>query len=40
MGRQLLIEIINQIKLRLDLNKKITYIAAALKLLRTTIYKF
>jgi hypothetical protein len=39
MGRQLPIEIINQIKLRLDLDEKITHIAAALKLSRTTIYK-
>ena len=39
MGRRLPIEVINQIKLRLDLTKDIPNIAAALKLSKTTIYK-
>jgi len=39
MGRRLPIEVINQIKLRLDLNKDIPKIAAALKLLKMTVYK-
>jgi hypothetical protein len=39
MGWRLLIEVINQIKLRLDLNKNIPNIAAALKLLKITVYK-
>jgi hypothetical protein len=39
MGRRLLIKVINQIKLRLNLNKDIPKIVAALKLLKTTIYK-
>jgi len=39
MGRRLPIEVINQIKLRLDLNKDIPKIAAALKLSKMTVYK-
>jgi hypothetical protein len=39
MSRRLLIEVINQIKLRLDLDKYIPNIAVALGLLKITIYK-
>ena len=39
MGRRLPDEVVSQIKLRLDLNKKILYIARALKVLRDVIYK-
>jgi hypothetical protein len=39
MGRRLPIEVITQIKLRLDLDENIPNIAAALKLLKTTVYK-
>ena len=39
MGRCILIEVINQIKLRLDLNKYVPNIAVALGLLKTTVYK-
>jgi len=39
MGRHLPIKVINQIKLRLDLDKYIPDIAVALGLLKTTVYK-
>jgi len=39
MGRYLLIKVINQIKLRLDLNEYIPDIAVALGLLKITVYK-
>ena len=39
MGRSLLDKVVSQIKLRLDLNKKILHIARALKVLRDVIYK-
>jgi len=39
MGRRLPIEIVNQIKLRLDHNEKISHIATTLKVSRDTIYK-
>ena len=39
MGRRLLIEVINQIKLRLDLNKYVPNIAVGLGLSKTTVYK-
>jgi len=39
MGRRLPIEVINQIKLRLNLDKDIPNIAAALKVSKTTVYK-
>jgi len=39
MGRRLLIEVVNQIKFRLDFNEKVTHIAAALKVLRDVVYK-
>jgi hypothetical protein len=39
MGRRLPIEIVNQIKLRLDHNERISHIATALKVSRDTIYK-
>jgi len=39
MGRRLPIEVINQIKLCLDLNEDVPKIAAALKLLKMTVYK-
>ena len=39
MGRRLPDEVVSQIKLRLDLNKKILHIARALKVLRDVIYK-
>jgi transposase len=39
MGRRLPIEVINQIKLRLDLDECVPDIAAALRLSKTTVYK-
>ena len=39
MGRRLPIEVINQIKLRLDLNEDVPNITAALKVSKVTIYK-
>ena len=39
MGRRLLIEVINQIKLRLDLDEYVPDIAVALGLSKTTVYK-
>jgi hypothetical protein len=39
MSRYLLIKVINQIKLRLDLNKYVPNIVVALGLLKITIYK-
>ena len=39
MGRRLPIEVINQIKLRLDLNEYVPNIAVTLGLSKTTIYK-
>jgi len=39
MGRCLPIEVINQIKLCLDLNEYIPNIAVALELSKTTVYK-
>ena len=39
MGRRLPIEVINQIKLRLDLAEDVSNIAAALKVLKMTVYK-
>ena len=39
MGRRLPIEVINQIKLRLDLDEDVPNIAAALKVLKVTVYK-
>ena len=39
MGQRLPIEVINQIKLRLNLDEDIPNIAAALKVLKTTVYK-
>ena len=39
MGRRLPDEVVSQIKLRLDLNEKILYIARALKVSRDVIYK-
>jgi hypothetical protein len=39
MGYCLLIEVITQIKLRLDLDKYVPNIAVALGLLKTTVYK-
>ena len=39
MGRRLPIEVVNQIKLRLNLNEHVPNIAAALKVSKITIYK-
>jgi len=39
MGRRLPIEVINQIKLRLDLDEYVPNIAVALGLSKTTVYK-
>ena len=39
MGRRLPIEVINQIKLRLDLDEYVPDIAVALGLSKTTVYK-
>ena len=39
MGRRLPIEVVNQIKLYLDLDKHIPDIAAALKVSKVTVYK-
>ena len=39
MGRRLPIEVINQIKLRLDLNEDVPNITAALKVSKVTVYK-
>ena len=39
MGRRLPIEVINQIKLRLDLDEDVPNIAAALKVSKVTVYK-
>jgi len=39
MGRRLPIKVINQIKLHLNLNEDVPKIAAALKLLKMTVYK-
>jgi hypothetical protein len=39
MGRRLPIEVINQIKLRLDLAEDVPNIAAALKVSKMTVYK-
>ena len=39
MGRRLPIEVINQIKLCLDLDEDIPNIAAALKVSKVTVYK-
>ena len=39
MGRRLPIEVINQIKLYLDFDEDVPNIAAALKVLKVTVYK-
>ena len=39
MGRRLPIEVVNQIKLRLDFDEKVTHIATALKVSRDVVYK-
>ena len=39
MGRRLPIKVINQIKLRLDLDEYVPDITVALGLLKTTVYK-